>query len=134
MSGQPGDLDRLIKESEEAIQRLDAIQKARHNAPLLERVRNHFARNKAQVTNLLLAGTVLAVAMGRLGQKQEHEVGGRVCIVQAGGRVAGGMCRKSQHWSRGMLARAFAQWLSWQVEHACGPCIPFPLQPTCVVA
>jgi len=72
--GKPGDLDRLIRESEEAIQRLDAIQKARHNAPLLERVRAHFARNKAHVSNVLLAGTVLAVALGRLGQKQEHEV------------------------------------------------------------
>ncbi|PRW20447.1 hypothetical protein C2E21_9012 [Chlorella sorokiniana] len=71
--GQPGDLDRLIQESEAAIQRLDAIQKARHDAPLWERVRSHFARNKAHVTNVLLAGTVLVVALGRLGQKQEHE-------------------------------------------------------------
>lgn len=73
--GQPSDLDRLIKESEEAIQRLDAIQKARHNTPLLERIRSHFARNKAHVSNVLLAGTVLAVALGKLGQKQEFEVG-----------------------------------------------------------
>lgn len=122
MSGQPGDLDRLIKESEEAIQRLDAIQKARHNAPLLERVRNHFARNKAQVTNLLLAGTVLAVAMGRLGQKQEHEVGGRVCIFRAGGRVAGLVCRyvpqgpTLEPWRGGGWPGHLAQWLSQRHE------------------
>lgn len=73
--GQPSDLDKLIKESEEAIQRLDAIQKARHNTPLLERIRSHFVRNKAHVSNVLLAGTVLVVALGRLGQKQEFEVG-----------------------------------------------------------
>lgn len=74
MSKAAGDLDRLIRESDEAIQRLDAIQKARHNAPLLQRVRNHFARNSAHLANVLLAGTVLAVALGRLAQKQEHEV------------------------------------------------------------
>lgn len=68
------DLDKLIAESEEAIKRLDAIQKQRHNTPLLQRIKNHFSKNSAHFTNVLLAGSCLAVALGRLAQKQDHQV------------------------------------------------------------
>ena len=65
------DLDKLIKESEDALKRLDALQKKR---PFMERVKLHFQRNNAHMINILLAGSVLVVAMGRLGQKHEYEV------------------------------------------------------------
>jgi hypothetical protein len=65
------DLDKLIQESEDALKRLDALQKKK---PFLERVKIHFQRNNAHLINILLAGSVLAVALGRLGQKHEYQV------------------------------------------------------------
>ena len=65
------DLDKLIQESEDALKRLDALQKKK---PLLDRVKIHFQRTNAHLINILLAGSVLAVALGRLGQKHEYQV------------------------------------------------------------
>lgn len=73
MSKDLSELDKLIKESEAAIQRLDDVQKARHNTPLLERMRRHLHKNSPHLLNVLMAGTVLAVALGRLDQKQKHQ-------------------------------------------------------------
>ncbi|KAL4422658.1 hypothetical protein ABPG75_008855 [Micractinium tetrahymenae] len=73
MSKDLSELDKLIKESEAAIQRLDDVQKAQHNAPLLERIRRHLHKNSPHLLNVLMAGTVLAVALGRLDQKHKHE-------------------------------------------------------------
>ena len=95
------DLDKLIQESEDALKRLDALQKKK---PLLDRVKIHFQRNNAHLINILLAGSVLAVALGRLGQKHEYQVrrctpGGRVSgVLKPGGggmsTAAGGTARR----------------------------------------
>ena len=68
------DLDKLIQESEEAIKRLDAIQQRRQNTPIWQRITRHFHKNSPHLLNVMLAGSVLAVALGRLGQKHEHQV------------------------------------------------------------
>lgn len=105
-------LDRLIAESEDAIKRLDALQSKRS---ILQRVKDHFRKNSAHLTNVLLAGSVLAVALGRLAQKQEHQVGGcRSCggmeapqgLGRGGGACGGGCgggrrqqcCCSAAHW------------------------------------
>ncbi len=74
MSKDLSELDKLIKESEAAIQRLDDVQKARHNAPLMDRVRRHLHKNSPHLLNVLMAGTVLVVALGKLDQKHKHQV------------------------------------------------------------
>lgn len=79
MSKDLSELDKLIKESEAAIQRLDDVQKARHNTPLLERMRRHLHKNSPHLLNVLMAGTVLAVVLGRLDQKQKHQVRSECC-------------------------------------------------------
>lgn len=74
MSKDLSELDKLIKESEAAIQRLDEVQNARHNAPLLDRVRRHLHKNSPHLLNVVMAGAVLVVALGRLDQKYKHRV------------------------------------------------------------
>ena len=76
------DLDKLIAESEEAIKRLDSLQR-RADMPLTQRLRRHFHKNSPHLINVLLAGSVLVVAMGRLQQKHEFQVGAGARVGQA---------------------------------------------------
>lgn len=68
------ELDKLIAESEAAIKRLDELQQRKQSTPFLQRIGRHLHKNSPYLINVLLAGSVLAVALGRLVQKQEHKV------------------------------------------------------------
>jgi hypothetical protein len=68
------ELDKLIAESEAAIKRLDAIQQRKQGTPIWQRITRHFHKNSSHLINVMLAGSVLAVALGRLAQKHEHQV------------------------------------------------------------
>ena len=82
MSQAPGggksgnELDRLIAESEEAIKRLESMEKRGRGLPLTARLAGHMRRHGATLVNIGLAASVLAVAIGRLHQKYEFQVGG----------------------------------------------------------
>lgn len=67
-------LDRLIADSEDAIKRLDVLYERKKKAPLLQRVKAHLSKHSVHLTNVLLAGTVFVVAVGRLQQKLQFEV------------------------------------------------------------
>ena len=75
-STQTAALDKLIQESEDAIRRLEDIQKRKsaQSTPILRRISQHFHKNSPHLLNVLLAGSVLVVALGRLGQKHEYQV------------------------------------------------------------
>jgi hypothetical protein len=66
-------VDLLLAETEASIRRLKALQQQRHSATLGSRISSHFNRHGSNLVSLALAGSVLAVAVGRLGQKYEHE-------------------------------------------------------------
>ncbi len=68
------ELDKLIKESEEAIKRLEAAQSGHRGIPFTQRLANHVKKNSSSFINIALTGSVLVVALGRLAQKQQHEV------------------------------------------------------------
>lgn len=68
------DLDQLIKESEEAIKRLEAAQRGGRGLPLSQRIAKHLKKNSSSFINIALTGSVLVVALGRLSQKYQHEV------------------------------------------------------------
>lgn len=68
------ELDKLIAESEAAIKRLDELQQRKPSTPFLQRIGRHLHKNSPYLINVLLAGSVFAVALGRLIQKQEHQV------------------------------------------------------------
>lgn len=70
------ELDRLIKESEEAINRLEAAQRGSKGVPLPQRLAAHIKKNSSAFINILMAGSVLVVALGRMVQKAEFEVRG----------------------------------------------------------
>eukprot|EP00887_Chlorella_sp_A99_P000303 scaffold13.g303.t1 len=67
------ELERLIRESEEAIKRLETLEKGGKGLPLGARVSAHLRRHGSTLVNIGLAASVLAVAMGRLGQKYEFQ-------------------------------------------------------------
>jgi hypothetical protein len=67
-------LDELIRESEEAIKRLEAAQLGTKGLPLSQRINLHLRKNSSAFINIMMAGSVLVVAVGRLAQKQQHEV------------------------------------------------------------
>jgi hypothetical protein len=69
------ELDKLIKESEAAIERLEAAQKEHRGLPLSKRVSNHLRRNSNHFIYMALSGSLMVVAMGRLSQKYQYEVG-----------------------------------------------------------
>ena len=101
MGGAPPDakLDELIKQSQEAVKRLDDLTK--NNAvPFTQRVSRHFGKHGAALVNVALAGSLMVVALGRLGQKRQHQVGrrctggeswGRRCTAQRVGWEAAGL-------------------------------------------
>ena len=66
-------LEEISERLGETMQRIDALQ-SRKKLPWTTRLRNHVGRNSSQLTNVVLAGCVLAVAAGRLTQQREHEV------------------------------------------------------------
>ena len=69
-----GDLESLIRKTEAAIGRLDAVEKG-SKLPLMQRLAGHMRRNGGNLASALLAASVLAVAVGRLNQKYEYQVG-----------------------------------------------------------
>lgn len=71
------ELDKLIKESEEAIQRLERLERGGQGVPLGARISGHLRRHGSTLINIGLAASVLAVAMGRLGQKYEFQASDR---------------------------------------------------------
>ncbi|CAL8467775.1 g7313 [Coccomyxa elongata] len=64
-----GEISKALKDS---IQRVDALQQ-RKSLPLAVRLRQHLAKNSGNVTNVLLAGCIFAVAAGRLNQQSQHQ-------------------------------------------------------------
>jgi hypothetical protein len=70
-----GDLERLIAESEESIKRLDQLQK---RPTFGQRASAHLRKHGNNLVSAALAGSVLVVAVGRLTQKYQHEVGAQL--------------------------------------------------------
>ena len=64
-------LKELSKKLEGTVNRINEIEK---KPPFGVRLRRHFKAQGGNITNVLLAGCVLSVALGRLGQKHEYEV------------------------------------------------------------
>lgn len=54
------------------LNRIDELQK---KPTLGARLRNHLRAQSGSILNVILAGCVFSVAMGRLAQKNQHEVG-----------------------------------------------------------
>lgn len=65
-----GEISRALSHS---IERMDNMQ-SRKAVPLFSRLRQHFSTQSGNITSVILAGCVLAVAAGRLNLKQEHQV------------------------------------------------------------
>lgn len=78
-------LGEISKALGDTIKRIDTLQK-RKSSPLSVKLRQHLARNSGNLTNVLLAGCIFAVAAGRLSQQSEHQVqmqmqnAGYVCV------------------------------------------------------
>lgn len=56
----------------EAVNRIESIQGGRQQ-PLLSKISSHFRAQGGSIVNVVLTASVLAVAFGRLQQKQQHE-------------------------------------------------------------
>ena len=65
------DLDSLIAESQAAINRLEELQKTR--LTIGQRLHKHFSRQGHGLVQAMLAGSVLVVAVSRLGLKNEYQ-------------------------------------------------------------
>ena len=65
-----GEISKALRES---IDRVNALQQ-RKSLPLAIRLRQHLARNSGNVTNIILAGCIFAVAAGRLNQQNQYQV------------------------------------------------------------
>lgn len=57
----------------EAVNRIENIQSG-GKQPLLTRVSNHFKTQSGSIVNVVLTASLFIVAIGRLQQKQQHEV------------------------------------------------------------
>lgn len=133
-------LDRLIADSEEAIKRLDVLYERKKKAPFLQRVKAHLSKNSVHLTNVLLAGTVFVVAVGRLDQRQRHEVSGPTGFG-SGRQAAAAACRRWQRQAvnivseRGrrpvlpLVAACSMRHACWDATIAVQPCVPVPCQP-----
>jgi len=75
-------LDRLIKESEQALERLERLD-SNKNISLRHRISHHFSRNSSYLTSVVLAGSVFVVAYARLNDKYTYQVS----INERGGHV-----------------------------------------------
>jgi hypothetical protein len=67
------ELNRLIQESEAAIKRVESLQKAK-NAPIGPKVVKHVKKQRNNLANVVLAGTLFGVAYLRLHDKWGHQV------------------------------------------------------------
>ena len=67
-------LDRLISQSEAALQRIENLKEGRTGQPASQRVVAHLTKHGSHITNLALAGCVLVVAYGQVTLKRKHEV------------------------------------------------------------
>ena len=67
-------LDRLISQSEAALQRIENLQKGRTGQSASQRVLAHLTKHGSHIINLALAGCVFVVAYGQVTLKRKHEV------------------------------------------------------------
>jgi hypothetical protein len=65
-----GEISRALNKS---IERMDAMQRGKA-APFSDQLRQHIAKNRGNLTNIILAGCVFAVAIGRFNLNQQHQV------------------------------------------------------------
>lgn len=57
----------------ETVSRIESIQGGQKQ-PLLTRISSHFRTQSGSLVNLVLTASIFAVAIGKLNQKQQHEV------------------------------------------------------------
>lgn len=57
----------------EAVNRIETVQSG-HQQPLLTRISSHLKTQSGSIVNVVLTASLFAVAIGRLQQKQQHEV------------------------------------------------------------
>ena len=67
-------LDRLISQSEEALQRIENLKSGRSSQSAGQRAVAHLTKHGSHIINLALAGCVLVVAYGQVTLKRKHEV------------------------------------------------------------
>ena len=67
-------LDRLISQSEEALQRIENLKKGQSSHSAGQRVVAHLTKHGSHLINLALAGCVFVVAYGQVTLKRKHEV------------------------------------------------------------
>ena len=67
-------LDRLISQSEEALQRIENLKKGQSGQSAGQRVVSHLTKHGSHLINLALAGCVFVVAYGQVTLKRKHEV------------------------------------------------------------
>lgn len=72
-SAEEKSVDDLLRRSQESRARLQALEKGA-KLPWLVRLKRHFTKQGAGITNVVMAGAVFAVAWGKFMQKAEHEV------------------------------------------------------------
>ncbi len=67
-------LDRLISQSEEALQRIENLKKGQSGQSAGQRAVAHLTKHGSHLINLALAGCVFVVAYGQVTLKRKHEV------------------------------------------------------------
>lgn len=67
------ELNKLIAESEAAIKRVEQLQKGNSSLPAGQRISRHVKKQGANLTNIVLAGTLFGVAYLRLNDKWQHQ-------------------------------------------------------------
>lgn len=92
MSQELADIDKAIKDVERQLKWVEEAQ--RHNRGLTwdQRLARSLRKHRASYVDVALAATLMAVAVGRLTQKYEHEVGSQ-CRKGAGCAGAGAGAR-----------------------------------------
>jgi hypothetical protein len=73
-SSSSNDIDKLIKETQEAIDRLEAAQKGGSGVSWMQRVSRHLNKHGNNLAMAALMGSVFVVAVGRLNDKYSHQV------------------------------------------------------------
>ena len=76
-------LSEISESLNKTLERIDTLKK-QSDVSWSSRFRQHLAKNNQHLTSIILAGCVLAVAGGRLQQKNEFEVPSDHCIPSPG--------------------------------------------------
>jgi hypothetical protein len=74
-------LQQLATELDEAINRIETLQKGPKALPWSSRVSNHFSKHGGNILNVVVAGIAFTLAAQRLAMKHELEVA-QLCLLQ----------------------------------------------------